>query len=237
MEEKKIAVLIDGDNTSPEYVNIIMAEANKAGVITYKRIYGDWTTNRLNSWKDILLEYSISPIQQYAYTQGKNATDTAMVIDAMDILYTGNVDGFCIVSSDSDFTRLAARLREAGMRVIGMGKQQTPKPFISACSMFKYLDLIGMENQSEGNLAITKEGNRGNTVPNKIENAISKMVDEDSDANGWLLASTIGTRLAKQYNDFDYRNYGYRKMIDFLKAIGYEIKVASDKTTYKIRKQ
>lgn len=140
-EELKLAVLIDADNISDKYVKIILDETAKSGVATYKRIYGDWTNPRLVSWKNVLLDNSISPIQQYSYTTGKNATDSAMIIDAMDILYSNTVDGFCIASSDSDFTRLAARLRESGMYVTGMGESKTPKPFISACNQFKYLDI------------------------------------------------------------------------------------------------
>jgi uncharacterized LabA/DUF88 family protein len=147
--ELRFAILIDADNVSDRYIKIILDETANNGVVTYKRIYGDWTTSRLASWKNILLENSIIPIQQYGYTYGKNATDSAMIIDAMDILYSETVDGFCIVSSDSDFTRLAARLREAGMQVIGMGEEKTPKPFISACNQFKYLDLLYSAQQKE----------------------------------------------------------------------------------------
>ena len=146
MEEKKLALLIDGDNISSKYIKTIIDESTAYGVVTYKRIYGDWTKPNLDSWKKELLEYSINPMQQYAYTSGKNATDSAMIIDAMDILYTKTVDGFILVSSDSDFTRLAARLKESGMIVIGMGKTQTPKPFVSACSQFKFLDVLSEEN-------------------------------------------------------------------------------------------
>lgn len=145
----RIAVLIDADNISDKYVGIILEETAKSGIATYKRIYGDWTNSRLVSWKNVLLDNSIMPIQQYSYTSGKNATDSAMIIDAMDILYSNTVDGFCIVSSDSDFTRLAARLREAGMLVIGMGESKTPKPFISACNQFKYLDIIFQSKEQE----------------------------------------------------------------------------------------
>lgn len=140
--ELRFAVLIDADNISEKYVKVVLDEISNAGVATYKRIYGDWTSPRLASWKSCLLDNSIIPMQQYSYTYGKNATDSAMIIDAMDILYSGTVDGFAIVSSDSDFTRLVARLRESGMVVIGMGEQKTPKPFISACNQFKYLDLL-----------------------------------------------------------------------------------------------
>ena len=147
--ELRFAILIDADNVSDKYIKIILDETANNGIVTYKRIYGDWTTSRLAPWKNILLDNSIIPIQQYSYTVGKNSTDSAMIIDAMDILYSGNVDGFCIVSSDSDFTRLAARLRESGMQVIGMGEEKTPKPFISACNQFKYLDLLYSNQQKE----------------------------------------------------------------------------------------
>ena len=138
----RFAILIDADNVSEKYVQIVLDEVANAGVATYKRIYGDWTSPRLSSWKKCLLDNSIIPMQQYSYTTGKNATDSAMIIDAMDLLYSGNLDGFCIVSSDSDFTRLAARLREAGKLVIGMGESKTLGPFVKACDQFKYLDLI-----------------------------------------------------------------------------------------------
>lgn len=141
-KELKFAILIDADNISEKYIKIILDETAKSGIATYKRIYGDWTNPQLTSWKKVLLDNSIIPIQQYGYTTGKSSTDSAMIIDAMDILYSGTVDGFCIASSDSDFTRLAARLRESGMQVIGMGESKTPKPFISACNQFKYLDIL-----------------------------------------------------------------------------------------------
>lgn len=145
IEDRRYAVLIDADNVSDKYVKIILDEISNYGVATYKRIYGDWTKPRFARWKTMLLEHSITPIQQYSYTVGKNATDSAMIIDAMDILYSGKVEGFCLVTSDSDFTRLASRLREAGMDVIGMGETKTPKPFISACNRFKYLDLLALD--------------------------------------------------------------------------------------------
>ncbi len=156
-KDLKFAVLIDADNISDKYVGIIMEETAKSGIATYKRIYGDWTNTRLGSWKNVLLDNSITPIQQYSYTTGKNATDSAMIIDAMDILYSGTVDGFCIASSDSDFTRLVARLKEAGMQVIGMGESKTPKPFISACNQFKYLDIIFRSKEQEDESMVRKE--------------------------------------------------------------------------------
>ncbi|WP_085830275.1 NYN domain-containing protein [Collinsella vaginalis] len=160
--EPRFAILIDADNISEKYVSIVLEEVANAGVATYKRIYGDWTSTRMTSWKNCLLDNSITPIQQYSYTYGKNATDSAMIIDAMDILYSGNVDGFAIVSSDSDFTRLVARLRESGMQVIGMGEQKTPKPFISACNQFKYLDLLYSEGEKAkaAEEAAEKQGRR-----------------------------------------------------------------------------
>lgn len=140
--DRRFAVLIDADNVSDKYVKIILDEVSNEGVANYKRIYGNWTSPNMASWKNVLLDHSITPIQQYSYTTGKNATDSAMIIDAMDILYSGKVEGFCLVSSDSDFTRLASRLREGGMMVIGMGERKTPKPFIAACNMFRYLDVL-----------------------------------------------------------------------------------------------
>lgn len=141
-DEKRFAVLIDADNVSAKYIKYILDEITNYGVATYKRIYGDWTKPNAGAWKDVLLENSVTPIQQYGYTVGKNATDSAMIIDAMDILYSGNVEGFCIVSSDSDFTKLSSRLRESGMLVVGMGEKKTPKPFIASCNQFKYLDVL-----------------------------------------------------------------------------------------------
>ncbi len=149
MEEKRFAVLIDADNVSSKYIKYIMDEIADYGIATYKRIYGDWTKTSAAAWKDVLLENSVTPVQQYSYTVGKNATDSAMIIDAMDILYSGNVDGYCIVSSDSDFTKLSSRLRESGMMVVGMGERKTPKPFIAACNQFKYLDVLAESEKKE----------------------------------------------------------------------------------------
>ncbi len=242
MEDKKFAILIDGDNTSPQYIKTIIDEVTKEGTITFKRIYGDWTSTNLNCWKQILLEYSLNPMQQYAYTTGKNATDSAMIIDAMDILYTGKVDGFCLVSSDSDFTKLAARLREAGMVVIGMGKQQIPKPFVAACSMFKYVDLISAnlnaEKPKKGAKKTATEAEKSTqTALKDIKTAIDNMIDENASPDGWLLASTVGTLLQKQFTDFDCRNFGCRKMIDLLKSMDYATKLSTDKTTYYVSKK
>lgn len=148
--EKRFAVLIDADNVSDKYIKLILDEITNDGIATYKRIYGDWTSPTLSSWKKALLDHSVLPIQQYSYTSGKNSTDSAMIIDAMDILYSGQVEGFCLVSSDSDFTRLAARLRESGMMVVGMGEKKTPKPFVSACNRFRYLDVLARPGEEIG---------------------------------------------------------------------------------------
>lgn len=240
MDDKKFAILIDGDNSTKKYIKTIMDEVAKVGTATYKRAYADWTDPRNSSWKEALLGYSITPMQQYAYTKGKNATDSAMIIDAMDILYKDNVDGFCLVSSDSDFTRLAARLREAGMEVIGMGEQKTPQPFVRSCSMFKYLDLIS-EGKAAEQTAVSAADNADNkesikTPLKSIKKSIDKLIDENSDDDGWVLASSVGTYLQNKYNDFDSRNYGKKKTIELLKDLGYDTKVSSDKSTYFISK-
>ncbi len=186
--ELRLAILIDSDNISDKYIKIILDEASNIGVVTYKRIYGDWTNARMAPWKNVLLENSIMPIQQYSYTVGKNSTDSSMIIDAMDILYSDTVDGFCIVSSDSDFTRLAARLREAGMQVIGMGEEKTPKPFISACSQFKYLDLLYQAQQKEEKEELQKE-------ENERKEAQKRKKDQDK-AIGEVVKDTSGEKYA-----------------------------------------
>ena len=207
--ELRIAILIDADNVSDKYIKIIVDEVANIGIATYKRIYGDWTSARLSSWKNVLLEDSIIPIQQYSYTTGKNATDSAMIIDAMDILYSGNVDGYCIVSSDSDFTRLAARLRESGMLVLGMGEEKTPKPFISACNQFKYLDLLYRNQQEEekkedletaaeakkaesSNNKQNSSGSKKNKDLKKVRKTINAIIEKFSDEEGWLSSGQLG---------------------------------------------
>jgi len=231
--ELRVAILIDADNVSDKYIKIIMDEVANIGVATYKRIYGDWTSARLSSWKNVLLEDSIIPIQQYSYTTGKNATNSAMIIDAMDILYSGNVDGYCLVSSDSDFTRLAARLRESGKLVLGMGEEKTPKPFISACNQFKYLDLLynnQQEEEKKEELAIAGEarkasrqntsGNKKNKDLKRVRKAINAIIEKFSDEEGWLSSGQLGDQLGKRLPDFDVRNYGYSKLTTFIKSLG-----------------
>ncbi len=182
LEEKRFAVLIDADNVSAKYIKYILDELTGYGVATYKRIYGDWTKPSAGSWKDVLLENSVTPVQQYGYTVGKNATDSAMIIDAMDILYSGNVEGFCIVSSDSDFTKLASRLRESGMLIVGMGERKTPKPFIAACNQFKYLDVLAESEKK----SMEMEENHAKSDVNKDKNkkaAVKKGKELEPDLN------------------------------------------------------
>ena len=219
-KDDRLATLIDADNVSEKYIKYILDEVSGDGTATYKRIYGDWTKPELASWKNVLLENSITPIQQYSYTTGKNATDSAMIIDAMDILYSGNVDGFCIVSSDSDFTRLASRLRESGMYVLGMGEKKTPTPFIAACNKFKYLEIL--ERPASPEIPACSTASAGTDQMTRlatVRDAIMTIIDETSDEDGWVSTSEIGNRLNKRYPDFDVRNFGYRKLTPFLKSL------------------
>lgn len=210
--EKGMAVLIDADNVSDKYIKFIFEELSSyPEKVTVKRIYGDWTSPRLASWKSVLLEYSITPVQQYSYTTGKNATDSALIIDAMDILYGGSVGAFCIVSSDSDFTRLAARLRESGMSVIGMGERKTPKPFITACETFKYLEVISQEEQPAPQTS--KDLIRVTTM-------VRKFIDENSDDDGFIFLGKVGNYLKKTQPDFDTRNFGCRTLTQFITKTG-----------------
>ncbi|MDP4109664.1 MAG: NYN domain-containing protein [Bacillota bacterium] len=216
--DRKFAVLIDADNVSDKYIKPILDEVSNDGVATYKRIYGDWTKPALGAWKNVLLEHSILPIQQYGYTTGKNATDSAMIIDAMDILYSGNVDGFCIVSSDSDFTRLASRLRESGMFVVGMGEKKTPSAFIAACNKFKYLDVLAAAS-SEAKQEPAPDAAQGEmTQQGLIRKAVMTIVQENSDEDGWVFIGDIGNLLIKRYPDFDVRNYGFKKLTPFIRS-------------------
>jgi uncharacterized LabA/DUF88 family protein len=216
-----MAILIDGDNISSAYIKEMMEEITKYGNPTIKRIYGDWTNPHLVKWKNVLLENAITPIQQYGYTTGKNATDSAMIIDAMDILYSGKVGGFCIVSSDSDFTRLATRLREAGMQVIGIGEKKTPNPFIVACDKFIFVEILKTRTDK-------KDVDDGKTVSNDsvdsitsreiklIETSISDISDED----GWAFLGDVGSLIQKKLPHFDSRNYGFPKLTPLIKSIG-----------------
>ncbi len=213
----RLAVLIDADNVPYSGVKPMMEEIAKYGTPTFKRIYGDWTKQTTSGWKSVLLENAITPIQQYSYTQGKNATDSAMIIDAMDILYSGKVDGFCIVSSDSDFTRLATRLREAGMKVIGIGERKTPEPFITACDKFIYIEILGQEDH-----APEKKGRRpakAAQLDRRVVQLIKSSINDVADESGWAFLGEVGTLLQKKQPNFDSRNYGFKKLLYLIKNI------------------
>lgn len=209
-KEMRYAVLIDADNVAAKYTKYILDEVSNYGVVTYKRVYGDWTRPNLAGWKNMALDNAITPIQQYSYTTGKNATDSAMIIDAMDILYSHNVDGFCIVSSDSDFTRLAIRLRESGIHVIGMGERKTPKPFSTACNAFKYLEILAEEE-------VQGAGETEKLELKTLESAIIRIIAENANLQEEINIGELGSRLLNRYPDFDVRNYGYSKFSQFLK--------------------
>lgn len=220
MEDRKFALLIDSDNISADYIKIILQELSKYGTVTYKRIYGDWTRSASNKWKDILLANSINPVQQYSYTYGKNATDSAMIIDAMDILYSGHVTGFCLASSDSDFTRLAMRLRESGMYVIGMGERKTPEPFRSACEKFVLLDLVSnVDTPAKVAQETVNEVTADALTPlSEIEQALIKIISDNGNDGVSMDIGELGSRLSKMYPSFDVRNYEYTKFSKFLEA-------------------
>lgn len=228
MTDKRFALLIDSDNVSYKYISVILDELSKYGTTTYKRIYGDWTDTKASRWKGKLLEHSIVPIQQFANTTGKNATDSAMIIDAMDILYSNQVDGFCLVSSDSDFTRLASRLRESGMTVIGMGEGKTPLSFRSSCTIFTNLEVLLEEEEkteenageAEGAEAAEDKGNGGPGGSRQIISAIIGMISDNEDKGKESSLGEIGNRLLNKYPDFDVRNFGYSSLSRFLEDSG-----------------
>lgn len=216
-----LAVLIDGDNIPSAHVKEMMEEIAKYGNPTIKRIYGDWTNPHLSKWKNLLLQNAITPIQQYAYTTGKNATDSAMIIDAMDILYSEKVNGFCLVSSDSDFTKLATRLREAGMQVIGIGEKKTPTPFIVACDKFIYIEIL--RNQSNKKEDINKKDKTEESIDRitpKVIKLLSTTITDSSDEDGWAFLGDVGSLLQKKQPNFDSRNYGFEKLTPLIKSIG-----------------
>ncbi len=254
-EEKRYALLIDADNVSSKYIDIVTKEAQSFGNVTIRRIYGDWTSNLKNSWKECLLSNALSPIQQYSYTTGKNSSDAALIIDAMDILYTDNVDGFILVSSDSDFTRLAMRLRESGKHVIGMGESKTPTPFVRACEKFKTLDVLykNAVEQKEKPLPKVYSKKKIKVVTNEQENipeadqaqpitnlkaiksTIVSLLDENSDEDGWMYLSELGNMVQKNYSDFDCRNYGYSKFGKMIESFP-EIQTRKDDSSNGITK-
>ncbi|HYG02784.1 MAG TPA: NYN domain-containing protein [Chryseosolibacter sp.] len=220
-KELRLAVIIDADNVPYGNVKAMMEEIAKYGTPTFKRIYGDWTKPNTSGWKSVLLENAITPIQQYGYTVGKNATDSAMIIDAMDILYSGRVEGFCIVSSDSDFTRLAIRLREAGMVVIGIGERKTPEPFITACDKFIYIEILNYdEPHTDG--AAKKRGRGKKTETPQFDkrtlNVIKSSINDLADESGWAFLGEVGTLILKKQPNFDSRNYGFKKLLHLMKS-------------------
>lgn len=226
-KDLKLAVLIDADNVPYANVKEMFEEIAKYGTPTFKRIYADWTKPTVSGWKKVLLENAITPIQQYSYSTGKNASDSALIIDAMDILYTGKVDGFCIVSSDSDFTRLATRLREAGMKVIGIGEKKTLNPFITACDKFIYIEILKPELEAaigeETKTTTTKKRERFNEPLSKIDPKIIKLcadsITDLEDENGWAFLGELGNLMLKKKPDFDSRNYGFPKLLPLIKAM------------------
>ncbi|MCW1923777.1 NYN domain-containing protein [Luteolibacter arcticus] len=220
---KPLAVLIDADNASAAVIAAVLTEVATYGTASVKRIYGNWTSEQLKSWKAPLLEHSIQPIQQFSYTTGKNSTDSAMIIDAMDLLYTGRFSGFCLVTSDSDFTRLAARIREQGLMVLGFGEKKTPKPFVAACDKFIYTEVIQVASDTAGTGSEGKGKKAGadlrkdDKLVKRIRMAIDSATGEESE---WASLGLVGTHLSKLMPDFDSRNYGYGKLSDLLEAIG-----------------
>jgi uncharacterized LabA/DUF88 family protein len=224
MEYKNVnfAVLIDGDNIPSAHVKEMMEEIAKYGNPTIKRIYGDWTKPHLTKWKNLLLENAITPIQQYGYTTGKNATDSAMIIDAMDILYSGKVDGFCIVSSDSDFTRLATRLREAGMTVLGIGERKTPNPFIVACDKFIYVEILrkqGSKKDASSDKPTDNEKSTVDKISTKEINLIRTSISDVSDDDGWAYLGDVGNLIQKKKPNFDSRIYGFEKLTALIRSL------------------
>lgn len=236
--EGKLAVLIDADNIPSANIKAMLEEIAKYGTPTFKRIYGDWTRPNLTGWKNVLLENAITPIQQYSYTKGKNSTDSALIIDAMDILYTGDVDGFCIISSDSDFTRLATRLREAGKKVYGMGEKKTPTPFIASCNKFIYIEILDtqpkiseapVKSRSRPSKAavvvpareepMKKEAPAVSPVNEAAIRLIHDSVNDLAEEDGWVGLAQLGSLLIKKQPDFDPRNYGFKKLIGLLKSL------------------
>ena len=241
----RLAVLIDADNVPYSNVKGVMEEITKYGTPTFKRIYGDWTKPTVSGWKNVLLENAITPIQQYSYTSGKNSSDSALIIDAMDILYSGKVDGFCIISSDSDFTRLATRLREAGMKVFGIGQKKTPSPFIVACDKFIYMEIIpvfGAETEEVNTDTAKTKSSKPAPKPavDKLSKETLKLIahtiNDLADENGWAFLGDVGNLILKKQPNFDPRNYGFQKLTPLIKSASqFEIdKRETDKTGIKL---
>jgi uncharacterized LabA/DUF88 family protein len=220
-KDLRLAVLIDADNIPSRLINGILEEIAKYGVPTFKRIYADWTKPHVSSWKAVLLDHAITPIQQYSYTTGKNSSDSALIIDAMDILYTGRVDGFCLVSSDSDFTRLSTRLREAGMKVFGLGEQKTPSAFRSACDKFIYIEILDQPPASPKQIKLSDLRKKEviSKADKNLVDLITASVNDIADENGWAFLGDLGNMLLKKRPDFDSRNYGFEKLLPLIKSL------------------
>nr|WP_179519353.1 NYN domain-containing protein [Nocardioides perillae] len=220
-----MAVLIDADNAPPSVADALVSEIAKYGVASVKRVYGDWTTPKLRGWKEASNVHAITPIQQFAYTTGKNATDSAMIIDAMDLLYTERFDGFCLVSSDSDFTRLASRLRESGVTVYGFGERKTPQAFVSACDRFVYMDVLRSRGDEPGETdepeaPAEKPSGKELRQDSRLVSLLRRGVDSASDDEGWADLGTLGSHIANRAPDFDARNWRYTKLVDLVTAVG-----------------
>jgi hypothetical protein len=220
-EATRLAVLIDADNASASIVKELLEEVAKYGTATVKRAYGDWTTQNLIGWKDHLLRHAIQPMQQFAYTKGKNSTDSAFIIDAMDLLYAGHVDGFCLVSSDSDFTRLATRMREAGKVVYGMGERKTPEPFIAACDKFVFFEVLKRPTEAASAVQVAD-------IPD-LKGLLTHAIKETLRDSGWAPLSAVGGFINKNNTSFDPRNYGFGKLSELVRKQAYvEVKETPD---------
>lgn len=226
-KDLRLAVLIDADNIPARLIGGILEEIAKYGVPTFKRIYADWTKPHVSGWKGVLLDHAITPVQQYSYTIGKNSSDSALIIDAMDILYTGRVDGFCVVSSDSDFTRLATRLREAGMKVFGMGEQKTPAAFRAACDKFIYIEILEQPETDSKPVKQQKQRKKEsaiNKADKSLVNLVTSSIKDIADETGWAFLGDLGNMLLKKRPDFDPRNYGFDKLLQLIRSLEiYEI--------------
>ncbi len=237
--ERRIALLIDADNAPASKIDVILAEVARHGAANVRRAYGNWKSPTLKPWEDTLHEYAIRPVQQFAYSKGKNASDMAMVIDAMDLLYTNRFDGFCLVTSDSDFTRLASRLRESGVTVYGFGERKTPESFRSACDKFVYVDVLGSaaedETAEEGQPA-KKPTAKELRSDARLMGLLRSAIEADSDDDGWASLSLVGGHIAKQAPDFDPRNWRYQKLVDLVTAIGL-FEVERSRETIKVREK
>jgi uncharacterized LabA/DUF88 family protein len=218
--EKRLAVLIDADNVSAAHLGPLLAEIANLGVPSVRRMYGDWTTTQLRSWKEAAHQHAVQPVQQFAYTQGKNSTDSALIIDAMDLLHTERFDGFCLVSSDSDFTRLATRLRESGVTVYGFGARKTPEPFVNACDRFTFLEVLAQAEESSKASTVKRPPERQLRGDAKLVGSLRRAIDAASDDNGWANLAAVGSVVRNQSPEFDPRNWGFAKLGDLVAAIG-----------------